>query len=155
MKIRLLAVGTGMPEWVETGYRDYAKRLCRDVQLELVEIPAGHRGKSADVQRLTEREGEALLGAVREGDRLLAMDVRGKIWSTEQLSTQMQLWLMSGQNICLAIGGPEGLSPRVLEAAQERWSLSPLTLPHPLVRVILAEQLYRAWTLIHGHPYHR
>lgn len=155
MKIRLLAVGTGMPDWVQSGYQDYAKRLTRDVTLDLVEIPAGHRGKGADVARLTEKEGDALLAAIRPGERLIALEVGGKSWSTEQLSAEMKNWLMEGRNICLAIGGPEGLSRKVVEKAEARWSLSPLTLPHPLVRVLLSEQLYRAWTLLHGHPYHR
>ena len=155
MKIRLLAVGTRMPDWVTTGYEDYAKRLVDDVRLELVEIPAGKRGKNADVVRLTEKEGEAQIAAIGAGDLVVALEVGGKALSTEEMSQTLGRWLQDGRNISLLIGGPEGLSPAVRARADQQWSLSRLTLPHPLVRVLLAEQLYRAWTLLKGHPYHR
>lgn len=155
MKIRLLAVGTRMPDWITTGYEDYAKRLVDDVRLELVEIPAGKRGKNADVVRLTEKEGEAQIAAIGAGDRVVALEVGGKALSTEEMSQTLGRWLQDGRNISLLIGGPEGLSPAARARADQQWSLSRLTLPHPLVRVLLAEQLYRAWTLLKGHPYHR
>lgn len=155
MKIRLLAVGTRMPDWVTTGYEDYAKRLVDDVRLELVEIPAGKRGKNADVVRLTEKEGEAQIAAIGAGDLVVALEVGGKALSTEEMSQTLGRWLQDGRNISLLIGGPEGLSPAARARADQEWSLSRLTLPHPLVRVLLAEQLYRAWTLLKGHPYHR
>ena len=155
MKIRLLAVGTRMPDWITTGYEDYAKRLVDDVRLELVEIPAGKRGKNADVVRLTEKEGEAQIAAIGAGDLVVALEVGGKALSTEEMSQTLGRWLQDGRNISLLIGGPEGLSPAARARADQEWSLSRLTLPHPLVRVLLAEQLYRAWTLLKGHPYHR
>ncbi len=155
MKIRLLAVGTKMPEWITTGFDDYAKRLTDDVRLEVVEIPAGKRGKNADIARLTEKEGEAQLAAIGSNDRVIALEVGGKALSTEELSQMLGHWLQEGRNISLLIGGPEGLSPAASARADQQWSLSRLTLPHPLVRVLLAEQLYRAWTLLKGHPYHR
>lgn len=155
MKIRLLAVGTKMPEWITTGFDDYAKRLTDDVRLEVVEIPAGKRGKNADIVRLTEKEGEAQLAAIGSNDRVIALEVGGKALSTEELSQMLGHWLQEGRNISLLIGGPEGLSPAASARADQKWSLSRLTLPHPLVRVLLAEQLYRAWTLLKGHPYHR
>lgn len=155
MKIKLIAVGTRMPDWVSTGYHEFSKRLNDDVRLELVEIAAGKRGKSVDIARLTEKEGEAQLAAVANNDRVIALEVHGKPWSTEDLSQKLRQWLAEGRNISLLVGGPEGLSADVSARADEQWSLSPLTLPHPLVRVLLAEQIYRAWTLLKGHPYHR
>lgn len=155
MKIRLIAVGTRMPDWVSTGYHEFSKRLNDDVRLELVEIAAGKRGKSVDIARLTEKEGEAQLAAVANNDRVIALEVHGKPWSTKDLSQKLRQWLAEGRNISLLVGGPEGLSADASARADEQWSLSPLTLPHPLVRVLLAEQIYRAWTLLKGHPYHR
>lgn len=155
MKIRLIAVGTKMPDWVEAGYLDYAKRLSGDVTLELHEIAAGKRGKNADIARITDKEGDGMLAAIPAGDRVIALDVRGRSFSTEDLAATLKRWLGDGHHCSLLIGGPEGLAPAALARADERWSLSALTLPHPLVRVLLAEQVYRAWTLLKGHPYHR
>lgn len=155
MKIRLLAVGSKMPDWVTTGYEDYAKRLTDDVRLELVEIPAGKRGKNADLVRLTEKEGDAQIAAIAPQDYVVALEVGGRPLSTEDLSQILGRWLQEGRNISLLVGGPEGLSPAASARADMQWSLSRLTLPHPMVRVLLAEQIYRAWTLLKGHPYHR
>lgn len=155
MKIRLLAVGTRMPDWVTAGYEEYAKRLTDDVRLELVEIAAGKRGKNADVVRLTDKEGEAQLAAIPAQDYVVALEVGGRPLSTEDLSEKLGRWLQEGRNISLLVGGPEGLSAAARARADLQWSLSPLTLPHPMVRVLLAEQIYRAWTLLKGHPYHR
>lgn len=155
MRIRLLAVGTRMPAWVTTGFEEYVKRLPAELSLELVELNLGHRGKNADTARAIAREGDDMLAAIGKGDRVVALDVQGKAWSTEQLANQLEGWQMDGRNISLLVGGPDGLDPRALALADQRWSLSPLTLPHPLVRVLLAEQIYRAWTITKGHPYHK
>ena len=155
MRVRLLAVGTRMPDWVEAGVAEYRKRLSRDVQVEVVEIPLARRGKNADIERARREEGQALLAAIPPGDGVIALDVLGKPWSTEQLSRNLGGWLGEGRNVNLLVGGPDGLAPEVLQRAEQRWSLSPLTLPHPLVRILVVEQIYRAWTLLHGHPYHR
>lgn len=144
-----------MPAWVEAGYTEYARRLPAECVLRLTEIAAGRRTKGADLRRLTEKEGEQMLAAVPRGARVVALDVGGRGWSTEQLAEQLRGWLADGRDLALLVGGPEGLAPACLAAAGERWSLSPLTLPHPLVRVVLAEQIYRAWSLLAGHPYHR
>ena len=144
-----------MPAWVEAGYTDYARRLPAECGLNLTEIGAGRRTKGTDLRRLTEKEGEQMLAAVPRGARVIALDVGGRGWSTEQLAEQLRGWLAGGRDPALLVGGPEGLAPACLAAAGERWSLSPLTLPHPLVRVVLAEQIYRAWSLLAGHPYHR
>jgi 23S rRNA (pseudouridine1915-N3)-methyltransferase len=155
MRIHLIAVGTGMPAWVEIGFQDYAKRLPPDCALRLVEIPAGKRTKNADLPRLMASEGERSLAAVPRGAQVLALDAHGTQWSTEQLSGQLDGWLHEGRDIALLVGGPEGLAPQCKERAAGVWSLSKLTLPHPLVRIVVAEQLYRAWSILKNHPYHR
>lgn len=155
MRIKLIAVGSKMPAWVTTGYQEYAKRLPRDCSLELIEVPLGHRGKGADLARAIQKEGDATLAAIAPGDQVVAMEVEGKPLSTEGLAAELEKWQMSGSNISILVGGPDGLDPRCVAAAGLKWSLSPLTLPHPLVRVILAEQLYRAWSILQGHPYHK
>jgi len=155
MRIHLIAVGNRMPAWVEQGYNEYAKRLPSECSLELVEIAAGKRGKSADVARITEKEGQQMLAAIPKGAYVLALDVTGRQWDTPQLAERLGDWLQGGRDVALLVGGPEGLAPACLERAEAKWSLSALTFPHPLVRVVLAEQLYRAWTILNNHPYHR
>ena len=144
-----------MPGWVDEGYREYAKRLRGDVRLELIEVPADPRRKGADLARIARVEGERQLAKVPNNCALWVLDQHGKQWDTPQLSKQLRHWMHDGRDLALLIGGPEGLADACLQRAEGRWSLSPLTLPHPLVRVVVAEQLYRAWSLLSGHPYHR
>lgn len=155
MRLKVIAVGTKMPKWVETGSEEYTKRLGPDLRIEWVELPLGKRGKGADVARAIQAESDAMLAAIGKGDGVVALDVKGKAWSTEDLAGHLKNWQMGGRNISLLIGGPDGLSPECLQRAEQKWSLSALTFPHPLVRVILAEQLYRAWSINNNHPYHR
>lgn len=155
MQLHLIAVGSKMPGWVEQGYQEYAKRLPPECALRLHEIPAGKRGKNADIVRLTRQEGEKMAATIPKGAHVVALEVGGKAWSTEQLSARLDHWLGEGRDVALLVGGPEGLEPILSASADERWSLSPLTLPHPLVRIVVAEQLYRAWSILKGHPYHR
>lgn len=155
MKIQLIAVGTKMPKWVEEGFNEYKRRFPYDMPLELTEIPAGKRGKNADIARILQKEGEAMLSAVAKGNRIVTLDIPGKAWNTEQLAVQLESWKLDARDVSILIGGPEGLSPECKAAAEQSWSLSPLTLPHPLVRVIMAESLYRAWSITANHPYHR
>lgn len=155
MQIHLIAVGQRMPAWVQAGYTEYAKRLPPECSLRLTEIPAEKRGKNADLNRLLGREGERMLAALPKGARPVALAVEGRQWSTEELAGQLSSWLREGRDTALLIGGPEGLAPACEARAEQRWSLSRLTLPHPLVRVVVAEQLYRAWSMLSGHPYHR
>lgn len=155
MKIRLIAVGTRMPAWVETAYADYASRLPRELRLELVEIPVATRGKNPDIARLRQLEGERMLKSVSERARVIALDERGQGWSSEDLAQGLARWQQDGLDVDLLVGGPDGLADQCLQRAESRWSLSPLTLPHALVRVLLAEQIYRAWSLLANHPYHR
>ncbi|MCK5639522.1 MAG: 23S rRNA (pseudouridine(1915)-N(3))-methyltransferase RlmH [Gammaproteobacteria bacterium] len=155
MHIHLIAVGHRMPAWVESGYGEYAKRLPAECSLKLVEVPLAKRGKNADIARLQQQEAERILNAIPKGAKVVALEVTGKSWSTQKLSGHMQDWLQGGQDIALLVGGPDGLSAECRQRADLLWSLSPLTLPHPLVRIVIAEQLYRAWSIIQGHPYHR
>jgi 23S rRNA (pseudouridine1915-N3)-methyltransferase len=151
----LIAVGTRMPAWVEQGMDEYSKRLPREIRLDIREIPLAGRGKDLPPARAKAVEAEAILRAIPDRDRVIALDVGGRQWSTEQLAGQLANWQMSAQNYSLVIGGPEGIASDLLARADLRWSLSPLTLPHPLVRIVLLEQLYRAWTINNNHPYHR
>ncbi|AFU98618.1 23S rRNA (pseudouridine(1915)-N(3))-methyltransferase RlmH [Simiduia agarivorans] len=155
MRIRLIAVGTKMPAWVEQGWQEYVKRLPREISLELVEIPLGTRTKSSSTAAAIAKESDAILQAIGANDKVIALEVKGKDWSTEQLSGQLAQWQMDGDNVSLLVGGPDGLSDACRARAQVHWSLSRLTLPHPLVRVLLAEQVYRAWTILANHPYHK
>ena len=155
MRIQLLSVGRRMPGWIDTGFREYAKRLPPECALRLVEIDPGHRGKGASAERARRTEGERMLASLPKGAHVIALDQGGDHWSTKQLSRQLACWMTDGRDLALLVGGPEGLAEPCLQRAECMWSLSPLTFPHPLVRVILAEQLYRAWSILKGHPYHR
>jgi 23S rRNA (pseudouridine1915-N3)-methyltransferase len=155
MEIVLIAVGKKMPQWVNEAYQEYAKRLPRHCAIRLVEIPAGKRSRNADVARVNREEGERLLNAVPPGSRVIALERSGREKSTEQLSAAMENWLAEGRDVVFMIGGPEGLDESCLQRADECWSLSTMTFAHPVVRVILAEQIYRAWSIIANLPYHR
>lgn len=144
-----------MPAWVQTGYLEYAKRMPRECELLLKEIAPGKRTKNNDVARVVKEEGEKILAAIPAGANVVSLDIPGKAWSTQELAQAMRRWLASGQPVALLIGGPEGLSATAKQMASESWSLSALTFPHPLVRIIVAEQLYRAWSILNYHPYHR
>ena len=144
-----------MPGWVQQGYDEYAKRLPRECELVLKEIAPGKRGKNSDVVRIVKEEGERMIAAIPQSALIVALDIPGKPWTTPELALGMQRWLESGQHIALLVGGPEGLADSAKQLARESWSLSNLTFPHPLVRIIVAEQLYRAWSILHNHPYHR
>jgi len=155
VRIHLIAVGTRMPAWVVDAYQEYAKRLPRECTLQLVEIPLSKRRKSLGAAQAAEEEGQYLLASLPKDCTVIALDVRGNSWSTEELAVRLQDWLGSGRDVALLVGGPDGLSAACLARADLKWSLSALTYPHSLVRVVLAEQLYRAWTINTGHPYHR
>lgn len=156
MKLRLVAIGTRMPAWVEAGFQDYAQRLpARELKLELVELPLAARGnKNPDPERAKQLEGQSLLERTRDHHRVV-LDERGSAWSSTDLAARLRVWMQNGRDVALLVGGPDGHAAQVIAAADERWSLSKLTLPHALVRVMLAEQIYRAWSLTANHPYHR
>lgn len=155
MRIHLIAVGNRMPEWVITGYGEFAGRLPTECRLHLIEITPGRRAKGADVARAIAEEGERMLAAIPKDSAVIALEVEGKSWSTEGLAQQFAAWLQAGRDVALLVGGPDGLAETCRARADLKWSLSPLTLPHMLVRIVVAEQLYRAWSILQGHPYHR
>lgn len=155
MKIRVHSVAGKLPAWVASACTDYERRMPRGLQPEWVTLPLGKRPGTADPEEFRTRDTERLARSVPADSHVVALDVKGASWSTDRLADQFALWQHSGTDISLVVGGPEGLTPGWVQQADQAWSLSPLTLPHPLVRVILVEQLYRAWTLLQGHPYHK
>lgn len=159
MKIQLVAVGGKMPSWVKAGYDEYAKRLPKDLVPKLTEITIGHRSKTGlkkgPAHQAMKAEGEAILNAIPKQTKKIMLDLAGKPWSTEQLAEQLSNWRMQGDDIAFVIGGPDGLSPECIAKADAKWCLSNLTLPHPLVRIVFIEQIYRAWTVLQNHPYHK
>lgn len=155
MRIVLLALGEKPPLWVRDGCAEYLKRLPKPYAPELIELAAARRGKGRDPVRAIEEEGERVLAALPRGAGLVALDERGSAWSSKQLVAQLETWSREGRPIALAIGGADGHAPAVMARAEQCWSLGPLTLPHMLARLIVLEQLYRAWSMMTGHPYHR
>ena len=154
MRVTLVAVGQRMPSWVAEGFAEYPRRLRPRLPLELVQVPAARRG-SGDLARALAEEARRLLAAVRPQDHVVLLDERGKACTSLEMSRWLGVRLQSGSNLIFMIGGADGFAPEVVARADERLSLSALTLPHALVRVVFAEQLYRAVTLLDGHPYHR
>lgn len=155
MRIHLIAAGTRMPSWVQLGFEDYATRLPAECKLVLKEITLGASRSGGDAKKATQEEGAKMLAALPEGAGVTALDVRGTALDTEALAKRLNQWLQEGRDQALLVGGPDGLAPECLSKAEFTWSLSPLTLPHGLVRVVVAEQIYRAWTILKNHPYHR
>ncbi len=155
MIIYLVAIGTGMPRWVKDGFEEYSNRLKQEIQLKLIEVPALPRKKNSDLSKILKEESDKLLSAIPKNCKIVGLDVIGDAVTTLQLSKRMESWLFGGQDIALLIGGPEGFDDRIKSLFTESLSLSKLTLPHPLVRVIIAEQLFRGWSILHNHPYHR
>ena len=152
-RLRMIAVGTRMPGWVQEGFEEYRKRLPREFALELREIAHARRG--ADTARGVAEEGAAMLAALADDEYVVALEVGGRSLDTAGIARELGAWREQGRRAAFLVGGPDGLAAQCRERADAQWSLSKLTLPHPLVRIVLAEQLYRAWSLLAGHPYHR
>jgi len=155
MKIYLIAVGKKMPEWINAGYSEFSKRMPPELQINLIEITPSTRNKSTSLEKNIKEEGERIQSAIPDNSKLIVLDEKGKDFSSIALSKEMESWLPMGQDISIVIGGVDGIDPVIKQQADEKWSLSSLTLPHALVRVVVAEQLYRAWSIMKGHPYHR
>lgn len=155
MKINLVSVGTRMPDWVQQGMQEYSKRLPAEFSFHCLEVPLGKRSKNSDPQQAIKQESDALLARLGPRDYVVALDVLGKSLSTEAMAARVGKIRDDGRHLSLLVGGPDGLSQECLSRADERWSLSALTLPHPLVRIVMAEQIYRVWSVLAGHPYHR
>ncbi|HBQ44127.1 MAG TPA: 23S rRNA (pseudouridine(1915)-N(3))-methyltransferase RlmH [Thiomicrospira sp.] len=155
MIIHFIVVGQKMPKWVQDGYYEYEKRLPKSCQLKLVELPMATRGKTGSVEKYKQQEAKRIEEAIPKGSMLVILDENGQQPSTLKFANKLEEWLASGQDIALVVGGPDGLSAELIAKASWKWSLSKLTLPHPLVRVMVAEQIYRGWSVIQNHPYHR
>ena len=155
MRLTVHAVAGKLPRWVAEGSADYERRLPRELKLAWRDVPLARRGADGSGAVLAEREGEQLLKGLGDDDRVIALDPAGEPWRTEDLARHLADWQMEGRPLAFLIGGPDGLSPACRARAERSWSLGRLTLPHPLVRIVLVEQLYRAWTILNNHPYHR
>ncbi|MFI4918983.1 MAG: 23S rRNA (pseudouridine(1915)-N(3))-methyltransferase RlmH [Legionellales bacterium] len=155
LKITVIALGNKMPDWVARGSDDYAKRFNDGIQLKITEIPLIRRSKSSDLTRILDKETALIKEALPNNSRIIALDIEGKSFSSEDLAVKITQLQQVSSHFCFLIGGPEGLSQEIINLCDERWSLSKLTLPHPLVRIILLETLYRAWSIINNHPYHK
>ena len=155
MRVTILSVGHRMPSWIQEGFNEYARRMPPEIRVELIELKPEERGAGKNADKAKAIEGERLLAALPEGGTLIALDERGKSVATRGLSVMLSEWMRDASRPVFAIGGADGLSEAVKERADKLISLSALTLPHGLVRVVLAEQLYRAWSILARHPYHR
>lgn len=155
MKAKLIATGERAPGWVAQGFAEYQKRLSHWLPLELIEIEPGLRGKGRDAQRAIDDEGRRVLAALPKNAHVVALEVTGKPYTSEQLAQRLEHWRGQGRDLAFLIGGPEGHATEVLAMANETWSLGPLTLPHMLARLLVAEQVYRAAAMLANHPYHR
>ncbi len=155
MRIHLIAIGIRMPRWVQLGYDEYARRMPRECELVLKEIVPGKRSKNSDVRRIIRDEGRCMLAVIPPSSHIVALDLAGPNWSTAQVAEALSRWQNTGTDLSLLSGGPEGLSEECKTSTAETWCLSRLTFPYPLVRIIVAEQLYRAWSILRNHPYHR
>ncbi len=153
MILRLVAAGTKPPQWIRDGYLEYARRLRNEYRLELTEVPLSKRGKNS--ASAVDKDGERILEAVKDKERVIALDVKGELWSTDKLAENLSSWRETESSVSFLIGGPDGLSSACMTRSDQRWSLGRLTLPHLLVRVVVAEQLYRCWSIMKNHPYHR
>lgn len=155
MVIHFITVGQKMPKWVQDGYAEYAKRLPKACSIKLVELPMAQRGKTNSVDRMKAEEAKRILEAIPKGARMVVLDEHGKQVTTKGLAEKLEEWLGGGQDVALIVGGPDGLQKELIDQAQWKWGLSNLTLPHPMVRILVVEQIYRAWSVINNHPYHR
>ena len=155
LRLSVIGASNRQPEWVDLGAADYAKRLRGRCSLEIKTVPLARRTQATSVERAIADEGERMLELLSNATHVVALLESGKSWSTKELAAKLEAWMQRGAPVAFLVGGPDGLSPACVARATDRWSLSPLTLPHGLVRIVAAEALYRAWSLLENHPYHR
>jgi 23S rRNA (pseudouridine1915-N3)-methyltransferase len=155
IEIRIISVGKRAPSWIQNGCQEYLKRLGHELNVNLHEIQTPKRSKNDSIPSLLEKESELIQKDIPEKYHVIALDEKGQAFSTRDVSSRLDEWQLMDRNICFIIGGPDGLHHSIKESANELWSLSMLTLPHMMVRVVLLEQIYRAWCVLKGHPYHR
>jgi len=155
MVIHFITVGQKMPKWVQDGYAEYAKRLPKSCAIKLVELTMAQRGKTGSADKYKAEEAKKILAAIPKGAQLIVLDEHGQQVTTKGLADKLEDWLASGQDVALVVGGPDGLEQSLIQQAKWKWGLSKLTMPHPMVRILVAEQIYRAYSVINNHPYHR
>ncbi|BCN94016.1 ribosomal RNA large subunit methyltransferase H [Thiomicrorhabdus immobilis] len=155
MVIHFITVGQKMPKWVQDGYAEYAKRLPKSCAIKLIELPMATRGKTGSADKYKAEEAKKILAAIPKGAQLIVLDEHGQQVTTKGLADKLEEWLASGQDVALVVGGPDGLEQSLIQQASWKWGLSKLTMPHPMVRILVAEQIYRAYSVIQNHPYHR
>lgn len=155
MRLHLVTVGTRTPAWVNTGFKEFNKRLPKEFHLNLIEVTPATRSKSSSIEKIMAEESKRVRAAIPEGSLIIALDEHGKQMDSQQLSKKLGSWTRDGRDVVFVIGGADGLADDIKNSADMLWSLSSLTLPHALVRVVLVEQIYRAWTIMNNHPYHR
>lgn len=155
VKLTIICLGNKMPNWVNEAIDVFAKRLREFCNLNLIELPLQKRGKAHSLKNIQDKEAESMLKHIPEGSYVIALDVNGRAMSSEQLAKRVDQLQQTQPHLCLLIGGPEGFDESVIRRASEKWSLSPLTLPHPIARIVLFESLYRSWTILSDHPYHK
>ena len=155
LKLTVIALGQKMPDWVSAACQEFIKRLTDAITIQIIEIPIHKRGKASDLSRLLEKEKRLMHSVIPANAYLIALDSRGKMFTSEQLATKLAQLQHVTSHVCCLIGGPEGLDTELLAQCNERWSLSSLTLPHTLARILLLETIYRSWSILHNHPYHK
>jgi 23S rRNA (pseudouridine1915-N3)-methyltransferase len=155
MKIKILSLGDKPPKWVTDGFDEYKKRLSKSIPLELIELPIAKRIKTGNPKLWMEQEAKTILSKLNPNDYLVILDVASKVISTEELASKMDSWKQNSPNVVILIGGPDGIDQSIKSISKEKISISKMTFPHPIVRIIIAEQLYRAYTILEGHPYHK
>ena len=155
MALNLVVVGTRMPAWVQTGVAEYSKRMPAELAFDWREVKVETRGRNLSVEQCLSREATRLSAALPKRGHTILLDERGKTCTTARLATHLSRWQSLGTPVSIIVGGPDGVHDTIKQSASETLRLSDLTLPHPIVRIVLAEQLYRAWTILTGHPYHR
>jgi 23S rRNA (pseudouridine1915-N3)-methyltransferase len=155
MKIKIISLGEKPPKWVNDGFNEYKKRLSKSLALELIELPIAKRTKTGNPKLWMEQEAKTILNKLGDNEHLVILDVSSKIISTEELAVKMQNWRLNNPNVVILIGGPDGIDDSIKKIAKEKISISKMTFPHPIVRIIITEQLYRAYTILEGHPYHK
>lgn len=155
MQIKIIAIGEKSPNWVDQGVIQFINRMPKECKVNIKPVAATKRVKNQNIENAQQQEQERLIKFTPEDSLRIALDKRGNLWTTDQLSIKIKDWMQKSPNVSIYIGGPDGFTEDFLNKMDLVWSLSSLTLPHMLVRILLVEQLYRAWTIIKGHPYHR
>lgn len=155
ININIISIGKNFAPWVNAGYKEYAERLPKNIALNLIEIATPKRTKNTNISNIIELEGKLILKSVPKGSLLIALDEHGTCFDTLGFARKMQGWIENHQDVSLVIGGPDGLAAEIVKSAKWIWSLSKLTFPHHLIRILVAEQIYRGWSVINRHPYHR